>query len=141
MEIVNIIIIFFASLLTIIWFYGIRRYAKLGNRASQANINSTFLFIISLLVVFIFNISPLHLLWMFPASAIIGLLYLNFPFILVNIPATYLERLAYLGLDHNKIRDLKFEVEDVIELMTKEKLTKEEAIKRVKNRRDERRSN
>jgi hypothetical protein len=134
---INIIIITVASLFTLIWLYAIRYNMQRANRASQSSINSTSLHIVCILIVVIFKISALHLLWMFPVSVIIGLLYLTLPFSLISILAIPLEKLLYIGLDRNEIKKQNDDVREVIRLMKMEKMTREDAMKIVKGKRSE----
>jgi hypothetical protein len=133
----EILILFIATIFTSIWIMGIRSYGNLGLRVSQGVVNVTFLFVLSIIVALILNVSPLHLIWMFLLSVIIGLMYLSFPFSLISVPATLFEKLCYIGFNYEKINKLNSEIKEVIGLMTKEKLTQEEAIDRVKSKRVE----
>ena len=73
---------------------------------------------------------------MFPVSIVIGLINHKFPFIIISFPAIYLEKLIYIGIDHNEMTQLKFDRQDAFELMRKENITKEEALRRVKRLRE-----
>jgi hypothetical protein len=129
---INIILIVLSILIIIISFLKIRNAAKYGERAPQSNINTTFLILISILLVLVFNIPFPHVIWMLIASIIVGHLSKIFPFILISIPAAYLiERIAYIGLNHQKILETKYEIEDTLKDIAAGKLTQEEATKKL----------
>lgn len=134
MTTLEIIILVIVVLFALTWLYGIRYKMQTADRAAPNTINTTFLIFVSILIVLIFDISAYHLLWMIPASVIIGLLSLMFPFSLISFLSIPLEKIAYIGLDWNKIKKLQDDIQEVIKLMKDEKLTKEEAIKRVKEK-------
>lgn len=136
MEILENIILFLAILLTIVWISNIRQSAKLSEKRSHSKITATFLFIISFFITLIFHLSTFNFLWMFPVSIMIGLMSHKFPFIIISFPAIYLERLIYIGIDHNKMTQLKFDRQDALELMKIENIPEEEALSRVKARRE-----
>ncbi len=138
METINTVIIIVACLFTLSWLYGIRYKMQMADRASQSTINSTFLYIVSIILVLIVGFSPLHLLWMFPLAVVISLLSLTFPFSLISILSIPIEKLAYIGLDWDKIQTLQDDVKEVIRLMKMEKMTREDAMKIVKEKRSKR---
>ncbi len=137
----NFIIISVACLFTLSWLYGIRHKMQMANRASQSTINSTFLYIISIIIVLTFSFSPLNLLWMFPLAIVLGLFSFTFPFSLLSILSRPLEKFVYIGLDWNEIKTLQDDVQEVVRLMKMEKMTKEAAMVIIKDKRSEQKSN
>lgn len=136
----NIIIVAAACLFTLSWLYGIRYKMQMADRASQSTINTTFLYIVSIILVLIFSFSPLHLLWLFPLAVVLGLLSLTFPFSILSILTIPLEKLVYIGLDWNEIKTLQADVQEVVRLMKTEKMTRDEAMKIIKDKRSARKS-
>lgn len=134
MEIINTIIVFLSILLTMLWSASIRKKAKLGERAHQGNINSTFLFFISLLVVLIFGLSPLHLLWLFPVSALVGQFYEIFPLFLICFPALYFEKLLYIGINVRERYEMKRDTDEILNSVGEKKITKEEGFQKLLNK-------
>ena len=141
MGIVETILIIIASIFTLSWVYGIRHYMQMANRASQLNINATFLYILSILLVLILKLSPFHLLWMMPTSVLVGRFYQVLPFSLITKLSIPFEKLIYIGLDWNEINNLHDDIRETVKLVTMENKTQEEAIKIVKERKILRKSN
>lgn len=72
MNIIGYIIMGFAVLLTLGWSIKIRDKAKNEQEREKAMELQGFLMTVSIILVPVLNISPFHLLWMFPASFIMG---------------------------------------------------------------------
>jgi hypothetical protein len=73
------------AFIAITWIIGIRTYTLQGRPPMKQTINQTMLFVVSLVLIPVLSWSPLHLLWMFPASFILGLLSIVFPFSLLRL--------------------------------------------------------
>jgi len=87
------------SIVAIGWVYGIRNYTRRGIGVSQQTVNRTMLFFVSLIVTLSFQISPYHLLWLFPLGWLLGTLSLVFPFSLLSIPGGLFGDMCFVGLD------------------------------------------
>lgn len=85
--------------LTVIWLLGIRVHTKTGQGVAATTVNITMLFIVSLALVPLLELSPFHLLWFFPVSVVLGMLSGSFPFSLLSYPGRVIWRLACVGLD------------------------------------------
>ena len=131
MEIVGYIVYGIGVVLTIIWMIGIRTYTKSGQGVTMSTVNTTMLFIVSLILVPVLGISPLHLLWMYPASFLLGQLSLVFPFSVLSIPGNIVALVACIGLNQAEVQKNKERVQRGIELVHREGLTVEEAKKRL----------
>lgn len=81
------------------WFLGIRTSFKRNLGASKLTVNTTMLFIVSLVLIPSLSISPFHLLWLFPASWFLGELSFLFPFSLLSIPGRIVLMVACVGID------------------------------------------
>lgn len=99
MEIVGYAIYGIGVVLAGSFLFGIRSYTANGTGVSKQTVNTTMLFIVSLVVVPAMSLSPLHLLWMFPVSFMLGMLSLIFPFSLLSIPGRVIFYIACFGLD------------------------------------------
>lgn len=98
MEILGIVLWIIGLLITLSWAFGIRTYARSRNGVSQQTVNQAMLFAVSLLVVPIFSFSPIHLLWMFPAGFILGVLSVAVPFSVLSIPGRIFGAFCCVGL-------------------------------------------
>jgi len=92
-----------AALIALGWVYGVRSYLGRGRPVQQQTINIIMLFCVSLIAAPTLG-SSLHLLWMFPAAILLGLLSLSFPFSLLTPPGYYFGLLCSVGLDHNNVK-------------------------------------
>jgi hypothetical protein len=131
MEIAGYIVYGIGIILAITWMIGIRTYTKSGQGVTMSTVNTTMLFIVSLVVVPILNLTPLHLLWMYPASFILGMLSLAFPFSLLSIPGNIVAFIACAGLNQEEVQNNKDRIQRGLELVHSEGLTVEEAKKRL----------
>ena len=83
---------------TIGWCVFIREKAK-NEQATEGIMEiHAFLLTVSVIIIPILSISPFHLLWMLPASFVIGLLSMYFPFRLLFIPASFYFLFWYIGI-------------------------------------------
>lgn len=131
MEIVGYIVYGIGLLLAITWLIGIRTYTKSGKGVTMSTVNTTMLFIVSLIVIPVLKISPLHLLWMYPVGIVLGMFSLSFPFSLLSIPGNVVALIACIGLDQNEVQKNKERIRRGVELVHREGLTVEEAKKRL----------
>lgn len=109
MEIAGYIVYGIGIVLAVTWMIGIRTYTKSGQGVTMSTVNTTMLFIVSLVVVPILKLSPLHLLWMYPASFILGMLSLAFPFSLLSIPGNIVSFIACAGLNQEEIQKNEYQ--------------------------------
>ena len=97
------IVIGVAALLVLTWIYGIRTHTLRGSPPTKMTVNTTMLWTACLVIVLTTKISPLHLLWLFPLSLIIGTFSLAFPFSLLSIPGWLFGRLCTIGIDPKEV--------------------------------------
>jgi hypothetical protein len=90
--------------MTIMWIIGIRTYTLQGRPPTKQTVHTTMLFVVSVVLVPMLSWSPLHLLWMFPVSFILGLLSHGFPLSLLMLPGRVFFGLACIGLDREQAR-------------------------------------
>lgn len=98
MRLVAYLVYVVGVVLAVSWFIGIRLYVKHGQGVTKQTVNITMLFFVSLVLVPALSLSPFHLLWMFPASWILGVCSPVFPLSLISGPGYVLFRLACLGM-------------------------------------------
>lgn len=132
MEIAGYIIYGVGVLLATVWLVGIRLHTNSGQGVTMSTVNITMLFIVSLVLVPIIKLEPLHLLWMYPSSFLIGTLSLMFPFSLLSIPGNLLAKIACVGLDQSEIAIKKERINKMRELILSENITAEEAKEKLK---------
>lgn len=89
------------TFVAITWIIGIRTYTVRGSPPTRQTVNTAMLFVVSLVLAPSLSLSPLHLLWMFAVSLVIGMLSLAFPFSLLSLPGQWFFVLACVGIDHN----------------------------------------
>ncbi|MBZ0072928.1 MAG: hypothetical protein K8I04_14525 [Gammaproteobacteria bacterium] len=90
-------------LITVIWLYGIRTNTRTREGVAAGTVNTTLLFVVSLVLLPQMEFPAFHLLWAFPAALVIGLLHTAFPFSLVSIPGYILWRLVCIGIDTSDV--------------------------------------
>lgn len=131
MEIAEYIIYVVGVILALTWMIGIRTYTKSGQGVTMSTVNTTMLFLVSLVVVPILKLSPLHLFWMYPVSFVLGMLSLAFPFSLLSISGNIVAFIACVGLNQEEIQRNKGRIQRGVELVHREGLSVEEAKKRL----------
>lgn len=127
MEIFGYVVYAIGSFMAVTWFIGIRSYTARGVGVVKQTVNTAMLFIVSLVVVPALSLSPLHLLWMFPASFIFGALSLVFPLSLLSIPGQVIFHVACIGLDHAEVQNNHERMKKLQSIMIKENLSAEQA--------------
>lgn len=127
MEVAGYIVYGIGAVLVIIWLAGIRSYRHQGRIASMGTVNTTMLFILSLIVVASLKLSPFHLLWMYPTSFVLGLLSSAFPFSLLSIPGQLVRYGACIGLNKDEVRRNRHRIERGTHLVKHDGLTIQEA--------------
>ncbi len=126
LNIFELVIIIIAIIFIVTWIFGVRTHIKRGRGIQQQTLNTILLFIVSLLLTIFLKISPLHLLWMFPTSWILGVLSIAFPLSLLSIPGKLIRFVSCIGLDMNEMQRRRELVEErVLKMMT---LSKEKDI-------------
>jgi len=98
MNIIDNILYIFCELLAIAWGFLLRRKAKVEHDREKILEVIGLLMVISLILIPILSLSSFHLLWMFPASFLLGLLSLVPPFRLLWPLASFYGSLWYIGL-------------------------------------------
>ena len=78
--------------------------------------------------------SPLHLLWMFPVSFILGLLSHGFPLSLLMLPGRVFFGLACIGLDREQARKNHVRLEKLTDVVINERVTPKQARELLKQR-------
>ena len=120
-----------AIFMAITWMVGIRTYTKRGTRPTMSTINTTVLFIASLITIPILEISALHFLWVYPVAIFIGMLSIFRPFSILSILGNILFKTVCLGLNFEEINKAEERIRRGVELVNKEGLTVEEAKARI----------
>ena len=120
-----------AIFVTITWMVGIRIYTKRGTRPTMSTINTTVLFIASLITIPILEISAFHFLWVYPVAIFIGMLSISPPFSILSILGNILFNIVCLGLNFEEINKAEERIRRGVELVNKEGLTVEEAKARI----------
>lgn len=95
------------------WTLGLRTYILRGSTPMSQTVNITMLFIVALVVVPSASLSPLHLLWMFPASWLVGMFSLVFPFSLLSVIGHLFIQLVCIGIDRDQILRDKARIEKI----------------------------
>lgn len=96
------------------WILGIRRSSVTVEGATKGVINTVGLWLIALGVVVVGEISPFHLLWVYPLCMLIPML---FPSSLLPIVGTSVAALALVGLNREMIVARREQYEKVQDLM------------------------
>lgn len=103
MEILCYVIYGIGLIVTISWLFNIRHNTKTGQGVGGGIVNTTILFIISLVLIPLLKLSPFHLFWLFPVSMMLGLILSRlshyFPFSLLSYPGHAFWRLICMGLN------------------------------------------
>lgn len=121
-----------AIIMTLSWMYGIRSYVSKGQGLMMGTVNSTVLFIISIVVLLATQKSYLHLLWAFPASILLGTLSQTvFPLTLLSHLGNLVARVCIVGIDREAARQ-NFERRELVEGWVREGLTKEEIEQKIR---------
>jgi tetratricopeptide (TPR) repeat protein len=97
MHIVGIVVWVASALYAIGWGFVIRQKAKNEQATEHAFETHALLLLVSVIIVPALSLSPFHLLWMVPASFVIGLASMMPPLSLLWIPASLYGSLWYIG--------------------------------------------
>ena len=100
MEIIGYIILGLGILITLAWCYNIRHKAKYEQATEKGMELQGFLMTVSIILVFVIPLSPFHLLWMLPASFILGLLSIGTPLKLLWIFSSIYFSFWYIGISN-----------------------------------------
>lgn len=98
MQIINMVLWTVGLLWAIAQGFNIRQKAKLEQATERTFEVHALLAALSVVVIPVLSLSSLHLLWMLPASFILGLASLIFPLNLLWIPASFYGSLWYIGV-------------------------------------------
>jgi hypothetical protein len=80
MIVLSNIVLIIAIIATLLQIVKIRNHALNEGIAIPIHIATVLIFSLCILGVVIFNLSPFHLLWMFPISLVLGIFLMLFPF-------------------------------------------------------------
>jgi tetratricopeptide (TPR) repeat protein len=97
-NVIEYIILGLSILITIAWCLRIREKAKNEQATEKSMELQGFLMAISLVLVPLLHLSPFHLLWMLPASFILGLLSMNTPLKILWIFSSVYFAFWYIGI-------------------------------------------
>ena len=98
LNILGIVLWVIAASVPVVWGWQIREWVKDGTGVTHMTVTQAMLFMVSVLVIPIFSLSPFHLLWMFPVSWLLGTLSKIFPFYFLWFPGFLFRHLCCLGL-------------------------------------------
>ncbi len=97
MQIIGIILWVVSILWAIAQGFNIRQKAKNEQATEHTFEVHAFLLAVSVIIIPVLSLSPFHLLWMLPASFVLGLASVIFPFNLLWLPASLYGSLWYVG--------------------------------------------
>ncbi len=97
MQIIGIILWAIGVLYAIAWGFIIRQKAKNEQATEHTFELHALLLAVSVIIIPVLSLSPFHLLWMLPASFVIGLASMMFPLNLLWFPASLYGSLWYVG--------------------------------------------
>jgi tetratricopeptide (TPR) repeat protein len=98
MQIIGIIIWVIGIIWIIIQGFNLRQKVKNEQAIEHTFEVHALLAVVSVIIIPVMNLSPLHLLWMLPASFILGLASMVFPLSLLRLPASLYGSLWYIGV-------------------------------------------
>ncbi len=101
MDIIGYIILGLSILITLGWCYNIRHKAKYAQATEKALELQGFLLTVSIFLIFVIPLSPLHLLWMLPASFILGILSVTTPLKVFWIFSSIYFSIWYIGISNS----------------------------------------
>lgn len=132
MKVLGYFVYVIAFLLFFSFVWGARRSIRTGGSVQIQTLVTTMLFFVSLVLVPIIGLSPFHLLWMFPASMIIGMFTIAGPPFSFLIPfGNMMGKIACVGLDINKVNQNRIRRQNIAELMMSKKIFADEAKKEL----------
>lgn len=123
--------------LAVSWAFGIRQRVSSGMGLTQQTVNQTMLFFASLIGVVALQITPLHLLWLFPVGWVLGMLSIAFPFSLLSILGKPFGHLCCVGIDKaeaSRRYEEKLELEAEVQEMLKQGMTQGEVVEWLSKR-------
>jgi len=100
MNIIGYIVLGLSILITLGWCLRIREKAKNEQATEMAMELQGFLMTVSIVLIFLLHISPFHLLWMLPASFILGLLSATTPLRILWIFSSIYFFFWYIGISN-----------------------------------------
>lgn len=131
MNIVEILILLMAIIITLSWIYGIRTFVSSGKGITRQTVNTVMLFAFSIILIFLYKASFFHLFWMFPLSWLIGILSLAFPISLLWIPGSVFARIITIGIRDKNIYPTSNESEVINKKQTDIKATSYQVVQVV----------
>lgn len=100
MNVIGYIILGLSILFTLGWCLRIREKVKSEQASEKAMELQGFLMTASIVLILILHLSPLHLIWMLPASFILGLLSMNTPLKILWIFSSLYFSIWYIGISN-----------------------------------------
>lgn len=100
MNVIGYIILGLSILFTLVWCLRVREKAKNEQATEKGMELQGFLMTVSIVLVLLFHLSPLHLLWMLPASFILGLLSMTTPLRILWIFSSLYFAFWYIGISN-----------------------------------------
>jgi tetratricopeptide (TPR) repeat protein len=98
MSAIGYIILGFSILFTLVWSLRVREKARSEQATEKGMELQGFLMTVSIVLVIVLHLSPFHLLWMLPASFILGLLSMTTPLRILWIFSSIYFLLWYIGI-------------------------------------------
>jgi len=123
--------------LAVSWALGIRQRVSSGMGLTQQTVNQTMLFFVSLGVVLYLQITPLHLLWLFPVGWVLGMFSIAFPFSLLSILGKPFGHICCVGIDKAEAArryEEKLELEAEVQEMLNQGMTQGEVVEWLSKR-------
>lgn len=121
-------------IIAISWISGTRSKIGSGDSVQIQTLNTLFLFIVSLLLIPLLKWSPLNLLWMYPVSWILGVLSLAWPLAFLSPFGNLIGTIACIGLDKTMVTRNRLRRQKLLELMTTENISAQEARKKLEEK-------
>ncbi len=100
MNIIGYIILGISILFTLVWCFRVREKARNEQATEKGMELQGFLMTVSIILILLLHISPFHLLWMLPASFILGLLSITTPLKILWIFSSLYFSLWYIGISN-----------------------------------------
>ena len=100
MNIINYIVLALSILITLGWSLRIREKARSEQSSEKVMELQGFLMTISIGLIFLLNISPIHLIWMLPTSFMLGLLSMTTPLKFLWVFSSIYFSIWYIGISN-----------------------------------------
>lgn len=118
MEIIGIILWIIVIWLALSFSWGVRKNTWSGFGVTIQSTNMAMLFVAQAIAVAAFGLSPLHFLWMIPATFVLGPMSLAFPFSFITRLGRLYGHLCCMGLDSEVVTQNKARLDYARELIS-----------------------